>query len=815
MQVREGARNLDQDLRYAVRQILRNRAFAAAAILSMALGIGATTAVYSVLYGVLVDPYPYRDANRIAFITIHDKHGRSGDLPFLFSEVDKLREAKSIEDAIAQQSVNMTMSGGDIPETVNVTQFTGNGFEFLGVPPLLGRTFTRIEAPEGSSPPPVAVISYSFWKSHYAGDSKVIGKLLELNHQKLTIIGVTGPRFTWRDADVYLPLTAGVDPLMRFQTLIRLKPGVDLTSASKEVDSYVRQFFRARPKLSPSEAFDIRIESLNDLLLGQFKGALFLLFIAVALLLVIGCGNVSILMLSRGTSRQQELAMRAAVGASRSRIARQLLTEAAVLSMTGGVLGIGLAYLEIRLILGLLPAYLIPHEVLISLNIPVLLFSTAISVASGMIAGLYPALQFSRPQLSEILQSGENRSMTSQGSRARAILMTGQVALTVLLLAGAGAAMRNFLDAYTAKLGFDPHNTLMIAVTLPERAYSKWEERSQYFDALTEKLKAAPGVSDATISLGGMPPTFNWLQAVDIVGAPNDDRRRTSVELVSSDFFSALRIPLLQGRTLTRSEVLRGAHVAVVSKAFEQRYFPSTNPIGHLILPKELSQAYPGSVLAPNPSQPYEIVGVVDDIRNDGLHRPILPQVYVPSSILSFAQISLLIRTNGPPQSSIHAIDNSIRSLNQNIAVSQSYVLDDYLSTFVWSYDRFISILFSLFSAFALGLAAIGLFSVVAYAVEQRTREIGIRVALGAQRWDILALTLTSTVWTTVVGLLLGIAMSIGLSESVYHWTQSSMRNATLLAIISSIFLLASVIACILPARRAMRIDPMAVLRRT
>jgi predicted permease len=804
---------LFSDLAFALRQLIKHRVYAITAIVSMALGIAATAAVYSVLYGVLIDPYPYRDANRIAMINIYGKQGSQGDIPFTLAEMQQVRKAKSIAEVMAQRSVTMTATDSDLVATVRTLQFSGNGLEFLSAPAMLGRLFTAQEAPEGVAPPPVAVISFLFWKKHFGSAPDVIGKSLELNHQKYTVIGVVGPRYTWGDGEVYLPMPAGIDPQTRFEILIRIRPEASLGAATGEMDGFIRQIGHDHPEMLPRESFEVKVETLNDSLLGQFKGTLFLLFAAVALLLLIGCGNVSILMLARGTARQQELGMRAALGATRLRIVRQLLTEAVLLSVTGGVLGIGLAYLAIRLIVGLLPEYSIPHEVVISLNIPVLLFCAAISVATGIAAGIAPALQFSRPHLNAILQAGDSRTVTSRGAKVRSVMIVGQVALTVLLLAGAGAAMRTFLEAYTAKLGFDPHNSLLMFMAIPERSYTTWQTRSQYLDALTEKIKATPGILDVTAFNAGLPPQGMWRQPVHLVGSPADDGRQSGVMLVSADYFAVQRIPLLQGRTITRAEVLRGAHLTVVTQTFVQRYLAGVNPIGHQVVPVALQHGFPQALIAPNPEQPYEIVGVVGDVRNDGLHQPIQPQIYVPSTVLMFPGMSFMVRTAGNPRLAVHDIGNSMRALDQNQAVTQEYAFEDFLSMFVWSHDRFISILFAVFSAVALGLAAIGLFSVVAYSVEQRTREIGIRMALGAPRLSVLVLTLTSIVWTTGVGLVLGIGLSIGLSDSVHKWTQSSMRDAGVLAIISGVFVLASILACIVPARRAMRVDPMVALR--
>jgi predicted permease len=804
---------LFHDLSFALRQLAKHRLYAITAILSMALGIGATAAVYSVLYGVLIDPYPYRDADRIAFVTVRDKQDRGIDVGFTLSELEQLQKTKSVEDTIAQRDVSMLTTDGDLPQSVRALEVTGNHFQFMGAPPMLGRTFTQEEAPRGSAPPGVAVISYPFWKTHFASRPDVVGSLLELNHQKYTVIGVVGPRYTWHDAEVYLPFPASLAPDTRLESPVRLRKGVSTATATDELDSYLRQFAHAHPEMLPSDGFHTKVETLNDWLLGQFKGTLLLLFIAVALLLLIGIGNVSILMLARGTARQQELATRAALGASRLRISRQLLTEAVLLSLSGGALGIVIAHLAIRLITALLPEYSIPHEVVIAVNTPVVLFSTAVSVATGIIAGVSPALHLSRPQISQIVQLGGTRSVTSRMGRTRSALIVGQVALTVLLLAASGAAMRNFVEAYTAQLGFDPHNMLMMFMALPEGSYTTWQARSNYYDAFIERVKSTPGVSAATLSTGGTPPRGNWTQAVDIVGAPPDLSRKTGVHLVSAEYFSVFRIPLLQGRTIRRAEVLRGAHLAVVSKTFVQKYVGDSDPIGRQILPVELSRPQSGALSAANPTQPYEIIGVVADVRNDGLHRPIVPQVYVPSTVVLPTDQVVLVRTAGDPNKLIHAISANVRTLDPNQAIARSRSFEEFLSTFVWSYERFISILFAIFSTIALALAAIGLFSVVAYTVEQRTREIGIRMALGARRWNVLRMMLASTARTAGIGLVLGIGLSIGLSDSIYRWTKSSTRDGAMLVIISIVFLVASAIACLLPARRAASIDPMQALR--
>jgi predicted permease len=801
-----------RDLSFALRQLFRHRVYALTAIVSMALGIGATAAVYSVLYGVLIDPYPYRNAGRLAFVTVHSKQGQ-GEIPFTIAEADQLRQLKSVEAVLSQHDESMVATDGEIPQSVKVLEISGGGFQVLDAPPLMGRFFTAAEAPEGVAPPPVAVISYLFWRSHFAADPGVLGKTLELNQHKYTVIGVSGPRFTWHDSEVYLPIPADLDSRQRFETLLRLRPGVSTAAASDELGALVQQIRRAEPLLLEKNGYQVRVETLNDWLLGQFKGTLFVLFAAVAVLLIIGCSNVSILMLARGTARMQELATRLAIGASRMRIVRQLLTESLVVSVAGGVLGMALAYAAIHFIVGLLPEYSIPHEVVIHLNVPVLLFSTAVSVVVGILAGLSPALQFSSPQISQMVQSSGSPSTTSQGARIRTVLVAGQIALTVLMLAGAGAAIRNFVQAYTSQLGFDPHSVLMLHVSIPEKTFTAWPPGVRYHDSLLEVIKTVPGVVSVGSSLASLPPDGGWRQPVEVVGSSLNKGLQSSAALVSADYFSVLRIPVIEGRTPTREEINRGAHVACVSKGFVDRYFAGANPIGRLIVPTQLNELPGDLIAAPDLKQPFQIIGVIADVRNDGLHRPVMPEVYLPSSIIQVPFDTILVRTSANPEALIHAISVKIRTFNQNQAVSQAQSFDEFFSMFVWSHERFIAALFGIFSIVALGLAALGISSIVAYSVEQRTREFGIRMALGAPQWNVLLLTLASTARSTAVGITLGILLSIALSNPVQRWTQSSLRDASVLAMIAFIFLLASGLASLLPARRATRVDPMVALR--
>ena len=821
-------RTLLNDLSFAFRQLYRHPVYAVTAICSMALGIGATVAVYSVLYGVLIDPFPYRDATHIADIVTQTKADDKDNASFTLADIDLLRQAHAVTDVMGHRLTSKLITGGALPESLRVAEGTGNFLQFLGAPPLQGRIFTFADAPRNVAPQPVAVISYLFWKSHYAGLATAIGSTIEIDHQHYNIVGIMGPRFTWLDADVYLSLPAGIDPKTFFPTVLRIRPDLSRAVITAELDSLTREIAKRYPILSQRGPYRISVETLNDNLLGEFKGTLLTLFVAVLFLLLIGCSNVSILLLARGSVRQYELAMRSALGAPRSRIVRQLLTEAVFLSVAGGIVGIAVAFAAIHLITGLIPQYSIPHEVVITLNLPVLLFSTLVSVITGILAGLSPALYLSKIKVAETMQAAGSRTVTRSGSRTQGALITLQIALTVLLLAASGAAMRQFLESYRAKLGFDPHNVLLLFVASPEHGYAPGQAAVNYEDAMLDKVNSLPGVVSASSAVTGMPPSNGWIQQVNITGAVPNNATRAVVSLVGANYFSLMRIPLLAGRAITRAEVLRGAHVAVISTLFAQRYFPTGSALGRQLSPAEITSiqvaaqataktaAGTGKVEAPlggDPSAPYQVVGVVADLRNDGLHRPIQPEVYLPSSALEHRGMALLVRTSTDPQAMILPIGKALGTIDASQAIAESFVFQDFLGEFVWAHERFISSLFSLFAFVALALSAIGLVSVIAFRVEQRTHEIGIRSALGASRINILQTVLQPTMLTTLLGLVIGIVLSIGVSQFAYKWTQSSMRNWSVLAVVSVLLLLIATVAGLLTARRAIHINPVEALR--
>jgi putative ABC transport system permease protein len=811
-----------QDLRFTTRQLLKNKSFTLTAILSLALGIGATTAVFSVVYGVLLDPYPYKDAKRMVHVELFDKEGHQMGLVFNTGpELIDLKQAKCVDEIFWQGGNTVTMTGNQIPVSVQLGEYTPNLFEYMGVPPHLGRQFTSSDTSDGKASQ-VAVLSYLFWKKQFNASRDVLGKTIELDHKLYTIIGVAAPRFTWGDSDVYVPYLPTGDPHDYRNSFIKLKPGVTLEAANAELQPLVLSF-RDRDPNGYAPVVRTKTVTLNDQVLGQFSGTLLLLFGAVTLLLVIGCANVSILMLARGTARMHELALRSSVGASRWRIMRQLLTESVLLSLVGAVIGVGLAYGAVKWIAAAMPYYSFPHEAAIHVSIPVLAFSVAIAVVTGVLFGMSPALQLSRPNLSQLIQSGAGRHSGGGSDRkTHRALITGQVALTLVLLTIAGAATRAFLTAFRIPLGFDVEKVTSLNLALPRKSYPGWTERANKYESVRQAIASAPGVEQVTVSSTWLPPTQAYTVKTEIEGKQELTGIQSQVVLTTPEIFATLGIPLLQGRDFTQAEMMRGAHVALVNKAFVRKYLGNGDPLGNHVRSPMLKFDQQDFVFAEGSDTWFEIIGVVADARNNagfrngednGKDRPIEPAFFVPHTVVLTPYMGFLVRTKGDAASAIKSAEQRVQALDPEIAVVAQHPLTWYMETMIWGQQRFIAALFGVFSFLGLVLAATGLYSVVSFSVNQRNQEMGIRMAMGAQRIEIMILVLKSVAVTVGVGMIVGLVASIALNRVVSHWVQSSSRDPFTLLVVAIILVLIALLACIWPARRAANLDPMKALR--
>jgi predicted permease len=800
---------LMQDLRFAFRQMARTPGFSLTAILSLALGIGATVSVFSVIYSAILNAWPYAGFDRVCQINTISKTGDEGGPGFTGPQVRQLRRTSVVEDVVAMNRWNVITTGGDVPEDLAAVYLTGNGFQFFGMSPILGRYFDSSDAPDLQDPQPVAVLSYNFWRRHFNGDPAIVGKNIQLVHRDYAILGVLPPRFTWMDGDVYLPLKMSQAQDVAYGTVIKLKPGVRPEAAEAEFRPLLEQFDKERPNYYPAQ-FRIAVRKLAEFYVRSIRGTLYLLFGAVALLLAIGCSNVSILLLARGTARQHELAIRSAVGASR------LLTEALVLALIGAGLGVLLAYRAVGFIVERLPEYSFPHEADFHVNLPVLLFSVGLAVFSGVLFGVFPALESAGREINENIQAGTRKVAGSmRGKRIHTGLIAGQIALTLLLLTAAGAAIQGFSRMMRRPLGYDPVNVMSVGIPFHENTLNAWAERAAYITNLRERVAAMPGVVSAGISANATPPSNGWTQPFEILGKTVSEQQEARVNLVSPEYFAVLHIPLVAGRLWNQSEVSRGATLALVNQAFVRRYFPGEDILNHSVrVPRLISQ--PPNLLNAKGSDGWiQVIGVTSDALDDGLDKPILPAMYLPYTASMWMGTQILVRAQGEPLALLRSVRQAIAAVNpdQQIA-SQVDDLEDWIRREPeFAISRLISILFAAFSCLALALAGVGLYSVVSYSVMQRTSEFGIRMALGAQRADVLRIVAWSASASVGTGLAVGLALSFGLGGMITRWIHNGATDPLIVLGVSLLVLVVASLACLVPTLRALAVDPMTALR--
>ena len=808
-------RDVADDARYEMRILWKNPGFTIVAILSLALGIGATTAVFSVVYGVLVNPYPYANADRMVHLTVHDSGGNRRFVNLNGPQLQELQKARSVESAAAMQGWDLATTESDLPENVQAVYLTSNAFSHFGVPTLLGRGLLPSDALEGQDPENVAVLGYQFWQRYYNGDPDIVGKNIQLVHKSYAIVGVVKPRFTWGDGEVYLPLKLTADPARTFFVMTRLKPGVTRAAASAELQSLLEQFAKETPGHFP-EHFHVMLEGLNDQFVDRIGGTFFLLLSAVALLLLIGCGNVSILLLARGTARQHEMAVRSAIGAERSRILRQLLTEALMLSFTGAALGVALAYGLVKLIVNWLPEFSFPHEATLSINLPVLFFSVGLALLTGIVFGISPALQSSCPDVAQVMQSSTRRMTAGvRGRRTHGMLIAGQMALTLLLLAAAGAAMQGFIRVMRVNLGYDPHNSMSVGIPVHDNTYTTWEARRTYFDQLLQKVRMMPDVVSAGLSTNATPPNNGWEQRFEISGKPAAQQERARINFVSLEYFSVLHIALLQGRIWDESETMHGSKIALINQTLARQYFPNGDAIGSQIRVPELKGEPPFQLAVAGSDSWFQVAGIVSDARNDGLRHPTKPALYVPYTIMMPVWTQILVRTRVPPLTILRAVREQIHTVDPDQqSVRDVRDLDGWITGQPeWQQGHLVATLFGGFAVLALALAATGLYSVISYTVAQRTGEFGIRMALGAARKDVLLMVFRSAAMSVAGGVLTGVVLTITLNRVLARWIQGSSSDALILSGVVLLLVVTSGLSCFIPARRASSVDPVVALR--
>jgi len=812
------AEQLWRDIRYALRGLLRNPGFSAVAIVSLALGIGATTSMFSLIYAVLLHPVPYADWQRLTYpIYLNGDQPTSPQRWFSLTwpQYQQLLKADCVEDVLGDDDITSEITGRGIPENVTLTYITENAGSFLRVPALLGRNIQQSDSEIADQQAPV-VLSYEFWMRHYNGDRNILGKSLELDHKPYTIVGVMPKDYAW-EPDLYTPMSLLPTQDRNVLPIMKLKPGISLARADEEIGALVHQFAKETPQYFPT-LFRMHLEHITDRIVTTVGHALVLLFAAVVMLLIIGCANCSILLLARGMGRQSELAVRAALGASRSRIVGQLIVEALVLAVTGSLLGILLAYWMAKLIFSLFPDVFM-HESVIRINLPILAFSIALALLSGLLFGLLPSLRMSRPDVSKVMQA-TGRKVAGRSGQARSLstLIAAQIALTTIIMGAAGAAIGGFMQMTHRNFGYDPAHVMSVPIPLHQHSYLTREERATYFKSLQQKIAAVPGVTAVAISANATPPDSGDNLAFEILGRPSAQRQYLRVNFIGPEYFSTLRIPLLQGRLWDQTENSRGAAVAVINQTLARRFFPNGNAIGQQIRTPTLTlqSGDPGQLVGvPDSNGWLQVVGVVADSLNDGLDKPVQSALYMPYPRYMWLGTQFLVRTQGLPLASLHDVQRAILSVNPD--QQTDFNVRD-LNQWIehqpeFKQQRLFSILFGLFSSLALALALVGLYSVVSYSVAQRTNEFGIRMALGARRAHVLWIVSRNIGVTVFSGLLAGIAIFLTLQKLLTHWTQNSYSSPLILAAAAALFILCAASACIVPTLRAASIDPMQAVR--
>jgi putative ABC transport system permease protein len=801
-----------QDVRYAARSFIKSPGFTLVALVALALGIGANTAIFSVVNAVLLKSLPYKDPERLVIVWEHYRGSdRAHNTVSPQNFIQWQEQSKSFEGMSAFYDATLNMTGAGDPVEVAGQVASANLFQVLGAQALIGRTFTPEDGEPGKSS--VIVISYGFWQRQFGGSPDAIGKTVALNGGKATVIGVMPPSFKWfvkensrsgKPAEFWLPVNFKPAPGRFISTVGRLKPNVTLAQAQAEMNTIEARLEELQPQFN--KGYDTAVVPVRDQLAGELKKPLLILFGAVAFVLLIACANVANLMLARATSRSKEIAIRAALGAGRGRIIRQFLIESVLLALAGGVLGGLLALWGVEALVALSPPNLLTAgEVRVSLY--VLAFTFAVSLATGVVFGLLPAVEAARFDPNDALkESGRGNSGTSSSRRARSALVVAEVALALVLLVGAGLLLRSFARLNAVNPGFNPENLLTMRVQLPPRKAKDDAQVVSFFRQVTEKLSALPGVRAAT--------TVNYLPLYTGLGARTSftiegqpapapgNEPSTDVRVTDEHYFSTMGIPVLAGRNFTREEATEQRRTCVVNESFARKYFPNSSPIGQRIRVQ----------MEENPP-PREIVGIVGDVRYEKLDAELFPMVYETPSELTYGSMFVALRTEHDPSSLADAARREIQSIDPEQPVADLRTMESWMGESV-SRARFGTLLLAVFAGVAMLLAAVGIYGVMAYTVTQRTHEMGIRMALGAQPRDVLRLVVGQGLRLVLLGVGIGLVGGVVLTRVISGLLYGvSATDPVTFAGVALLLTAVALAACLVPARRAAKVDPMVALR--
>ncbi len=791
-----------RDLQYAVRTLVGAPGFTGVAVLTLALGIGSVTIIYSVIHNILLDPLPYPNSDRLVNLLVQDlATGRMRGV-FPADEFLDYQDGSSVfEDVVGTLGVGMVYTDRERAELLRAVWVTPNFFDFMGLEPLIG----RVPMAEDVRPdaPPVAVLRHSAWVNYFGGASDIVGRTIVLNGEPRTIVGVMPPRFTWHAGEVWIPqkIDRGDRTSVRnFQA--RVKPGVTPEQAEAELNLIAARRAPQHPKEYPDK-FQIKVVNVIEFTVGGFSTVLYTILSAVALLLLIACCNVANMLLARATVREREMTVRAALGASRWRIVRQLLVESLLLSVAGAAAGSLLAYAGLDALVSVLPQGPLPGEVEIALDGAALAFSLGTAVLSALLFGIAPALYSARRDLVAGLKSG-GKGVAGGRGRLRNVLVAAEVALSLVLLLGAGLLMRTFISLARVDLGFDPARILVVPLAFAPGAYATPAEKHRFYEQALQRISALPGVVAASAS-SFFPPDFGPSRnEVEIPGRPRSDRSPAVVQSTTEDYFQTMGVRVVRGSSLPTLAVGDVPRTAVVNRTLAIRYFNGEDALGKHIT---LSSTGVGDRLL-------EIVGVVEDVKNQGITAAPVPHVYLPGVTTAGGSPLILVRTTTDPLALLNAVRGEIALLDPHVALRQPGSLQDIVQRVAFDQPRFSLIVLAIFAITGTLLVAVGVFSVMAYTVSQMTKEIAVRVALGASQWHAMGAVLKVGVPLLATGAAAGLLANLVTSRLIANQLWHTSPNDPLtLAVATGVIAVVALAACYIPARRAMSIDPMVALR--
>ncbi len=800
-----------ENLRYAIRMLAKTPGFTITAMLTLALGIGANTAIFSVANALLLRPLPYQDSDDLVIVTNARGPNRR---PFSYFRAEFLEQhSRSFSGFAPFMSDNFNFTGGGEPEQLPAVRVSWNFFEVLGVHPALGRTFGSEDDRPGGRP--VVVISQSLWMRRFGADPHVIGQSITLDSVDTTIVGVLPANFEFapagRSIDIWSSRAfeqSGLTPqqsaagLAYVIAVARIRHGLSLPQAQAEMHVLDAEYTRGNPAMADADPrLAISLNQVQQLMVANIRTAVLVLFGAVGFVLLIACANIASLLWSRGMARRREIAIRIALGAGRSGIVHQLLTESILLALASGFLGVIVSFWSTRALAALPPSTL-PRINPIHIDGQVLAFALGLSLATGVLFGLMPTLQFSKPDVQTVLrEEGRAAAGGRRRSLARSLLVVSQVALSIILLVGAGLLMRSFVNLQNVTLGFNPHNVLLMDITLPASRYSTPAQIANFYQNVLDRLNTLPGVRSVAVSsaLPLVPTHYSPMLPEGQPEVPLPQRPYHAIHAVSPEYFETMGIALLRGRAFEQRDKPDTPAVAVVNDCFARRYWPNESGVGKRIVIGRTTVA--------------EIVGVVGNVKNIRLAVESVPEVYYPMAQHPDESMHVIVRSSLPPEYLAPAVRARISAIDQEQPVTKVRTMQQHLSSSI-AQARLTMLLLGIFSMVALLVATVGLYGLIAYSVTQRTQEFGIRMALGAQPHDIVRLVMRQGVLAAVAGVLVGLAGSFALTRVMKSLLfDVSATDAGTFTLSALVFLIVAVVASYIPARRAASLDPSDTLR--